>query len=300
MRILVTGANGQLGRELCRQLAPPVIALSRAQLDISDEPSVQQTLHRCRPDVVINCAAYTKVDRAEEELDRCFQVNAQAVRHLARVCQRLGARFVQISTDYVFGSDTPRHHPYCESDAPQPQGIYAYSKLAGEEEATLAEHHLIVRTCGLYGDAPQGGNFVKTMLRLGSQRDELQVVDDQRCTPSYVAHVARGVCHLIDAKAGGLYHVVNAGSATWCEFAREIFRLTNNPVQVCPITTAQFAAAAPRPRYSVLDTTKYLRTGGPELPSWQDALQEYLALSLRKAGSASNMPAVAAPLQEEL
>jgi dTDP-4-dehydrorhamnose reductase len=280
MKVLVTGAEGQLGKELCRQLGPDAMPIDLQALDLTDGPAVLEAVARLAPDAVINCAAYTQVDRAQSEPERCRAVNATAVGHLARACRRLGCPLVQISTDYVFGraSDSPR--PHRESDPPWPQGAYAASKLEGERAAAEAPKHLIVRTCGLYArpSHPQAQNFVTTILRLAESRPGLRVVDDQRCTPSYVPHVARAILFLLGGPAPwGIYHVTNAGAASWCESAREIVRLAGLGVAVEPITTEEFAAAAPRPAYSVLDTTAYHRLGGPPMPDWKTALAEYFA-----------------------
>lgn len=280
MAIVVTGASGQLGWELCQQLGAAAIAADRETLDISDPAAVNRLLREVRPTAVINCAAYTAVDKAEQEPDRCFAINATGVSHLAQQCQQLNAVLVQVSTDYVFGAPSVERKPHCEDEPPHPQGVYAASKLEGEEQARQAQRHIIVRTCGLYGPAAptrRPNNFVETMLRLGRERDVLRIVDDQFCTPSYVRHVARGIRFLLECEAHGTFHVVNAGSTNWCRFAEEIFRLAKLPVRIEPISTAQYGAPAPRPSFSVLDTSKYDRLGGPPLPDWHDALAEYLA-----------------------
>ena len=285
MRIAVTGAYGQLGSELCRLLGADAVPLDIDTLDLTDGPAVEKTLGDLCPAAVINCAAYTQVDRAESEPQQCRAVNATAVEHLARACARLDCPLVQISTDYVFGGHPERTTPYCEDDPPSPQGVYARTKREGEQAAARhVRKHLIVRTCGLYARPAdqRAGNFVKTMLRLGKAGKELRVVADQHCTPSYVPHVARAVLFLLGVPSGppapwGIYHVVNRGATTWYEFAAEIFRQAGIDVSLRPITTAEYGAAAPRPAYSVLDTTKYHALGGPAMPTWRDALEEYFA-----------------------
>lgn len=279
MRVAVTGAGGQLGGELCRLLGDRAIALDVPEFDLTDRRLVLDSLRDSRPEAVINTAAYTLVDRAEQEADRCWKINAEGVGHLAEACRALGAPLVQISTDYVFGGDEERRIPYREADPPAPQGVYAKSKLGGEQEAARWERHIIVRTCGLYGrrgPRTSGGNFVDTMLRLVREGRPLRIVADQHCTPSYVPHVARAVLFLLEAKAFGVCHVVNRGATTWHDFAREIFRLSKLSPRIEPITTAQYGAAAPRPLYAVLDTTRYQSLGGPPLPSWQESVAEYL------------------------
>jgi dTDP-4-dehydrorhamnose reductase len=278
MRIAVTGAGGQLGGELCRRLQQAAAPLDVPDFDLTDRELVRRALLALRPDAVINTAAFTLVDRAEQEPERCWNINATGVGYLADVCEELRCPLVQISTDYVFGDDADRRTPYCEDDPPGPQGVYGKSKLGGEQQAARWAQHLIVRTCGLYGTpGPKTpGNFVETMLRLGKERSSLRIVDDQHCTPSYVPHVARAVLFLLESGARGTFHVVNGGATTWYDFAVEIFRQAGLKIALARITTAEYGALAPRPQYSVLDTSRYRSLGGPPLPSWQDALAEYL------------------------
>ena len=280
MKIAVVGCRGQLGRELCRQFGSQAVGLGHAELDITDPAAVARVLRQHAPDVVINTAGYTAVDRAEQEPEACFAVNSTAATHLAEACNGLNCTLVQISSDYVFGAAAERPRPYREADAVCPLGVYAHSKLAGEKAAAGATRHFIVRTCGLYGvlSTAAQSNFVDTMLRLGRERPKLRVVNDQWCTPSYVGHIAQAVRYLIGTTDFGLYHVVNRGQTTWHAFACEIFRQAGMTVEVQSIATAEYGAAAPRPSYSVLDTAKYESLGGPPLPEWQEALAEYLAL----------------------
>jgi len=277
--ILVTGCGGQLGSELCRQLGQQAIGLDLPRFDLTDRDRVLEMLIEIRPRAVINTAAFTQVDKAEQEVELCRAVNAAGVAHLAEACRKLDAVLVQISTDYVFGGDTGHSVPYRETDQPDPQGVYARTKLEGERQAARWEKHFIVRTCGLYGRAGpcSSGNFVATMVRLGSRQKRLRVVSDQHCTPSYVPHVARAIRFLVETHAYGTYHVVNSGETTWYDMAVEIFRQAGLEVAVKPITTAEYGAPAPRPSYSVLDTAKYhALPGSPPMPLWQDALAEYL------------------------
>jgi dTDP-4-dehydrorhamnose reductase len=278
-RYLVTGAEGQLGSELCRLRGAQAVGVDLPEFDLTRPETIEQTLDRVRPAAVINTAAYTRVDRAEEEPELCNAVNVKGVGHLAEACEARGCALVHISTDYVFGQDDPRREPYRETDPPEPRGVYARSKLQGEQQAARCTRHLVVRTCGLYGElGPRSpGNFLHTMLRLARERERLSIVDDQHVTPSYVPHVARAIRFLVEREQGGTWHVVNGGSTTWFGFAREIFRLTGHRVELEAITTEQFGATAPRPRYSVLDTSKYgALAGAPPLPCWQEALGEYL------------------------
>jgi dTDP-4-dehydrorhamnose reductase len=277
--VLVTGSGGQLGSELCRQLGREATGVDLPELDLTDRESVLRMLAEIRPGAVINAAAYTLVDRAEDEAERCRAVNVEGVTTLAEACRRLECPLVQISSDYVFGGDLRRRTPYRETDEPSPRGVYARSKLDSEREAARCPDHLIVRTCGLYGHVGprSAGNFVETMLRLGSEGRSLRVVDDQRCTPSFAVHVARAVVFLLRSGTRGTFHVVAGGETTWFDFAREVFRLAGLEVDVSPTTTAEYGLRAARPTYSVLDTAKYLGLPGrPPLPHWREALAEYL------------------------
>jgi dTDP-4-dehydrorhamnose reductase len=278
MKIAVTGAGGQLGSELCRLLGDRAVALDLPEFDLTDCDLVLRMLESIHADAVVNTAAYTLVDKAEDEPEVCRLVNTLGTRHLADACRTADCPLVQISTDYVFDG-VGRSTPYQETDEPRPRGVYAQSKLEAERFAAACPKHFVVRTSGLYGrPGPRSpGNFVLTMLRLAESHTSLRVVDDQRCTPSYVSHVARAVEFLLDTTAYGTYHVVNSGETTWHGMAAEIFRQSGLSVRLESISTAEYAARAPRPAYSVLDTSKYLALEGrPALPRWQDALAEFL------------------------
>ncbi len=284
MKIVVTGARGQLGREICRQLGSDAIPMDFEELDLARGPLVRQTIAELEPDAVINCAAFTNVDQAESQSKMCHTVNALAVRHLVAACKELDCPLVQISTDYVFGGDLEHDQPYREDDKPQPLAAYGRSKLAGERNAAEYEKHLIVRTCGLYADPSddRAKNFARTILRMAEHRHELKIVDDQHCTPSYVPHVARAVLFLLGVTGEGpapwgIYHVTNRGATTWYDFAAELLRLAGQDVELHPITTAEYGPTAARPLYSVLDTTKYHALGGPAMPDWKEALAEYMS-----------------------
>ena len=284
MKIVVTGAYGQLGGELCRQLGAAAIPLDIDTLDLTDGRAVVDRMLGLRPTAIINCAAYTQVDKAETDAALCQAVNATAVAHLVQACGKLDCPLVEISTDYLFGAACGPGRPSREDDPLAPQGVYARTKGEGEQAARRHPQHLIVRTCGLYArpsDA-RAANFVRTMLRLAETRSELRVVADQQCTPTYVPHLARALGFLVGATTGrpapwGTYHVTNTGQATWHEFAAEIFRQAGKRLTLHPITTAEYGASAPRPSYSVLDTTAYHRLGGPPMPDWKAALAEYFA-----------------------
>ncbi len=286
MRVALIGANGQLGSDLLPRLKEAgheVVPLRHADIEIADAMQVAEVLNPLPLDLVINAAAYNLVDRAEDEPDIAYSVNALGPRNLARLCEAQGWRLFHLSTDYVFGGvPDPPGRPWTESDVPQPSGGYAIGKLAGEHFVQAeCSRHFVVRTCGLYGVAALRGagkgNFVETMLRLGRERRQLRVVDDQRCTPTATADLADALVRLIETDAFGLYHATNSGSLTWCEFAREIFRLANLEVEVTPITTTEFGAKAHRPAFSVLDGRKLASVIGGPLPDWHEALAGYLA-----------------------
>jgi dTDP-4-dehydrorhamnose reductase len=280
MRIAVLGAPGQLGRDLVPRLPGEVVPLIRADIDLTKPETIGPKLDAIRPDVVVNCAAYNFVDKAEAEPEAAFNVNAFGVRRLALACKGIGAKLVHVSTDYVFGLDTSRTTPWAETDAPGPVSAYGESKLAGEHFALATDPgNLVVRTCGLYGvwgAGGKGGNFVETMLRLAGTGKPVRVVTDQRCTPSATTDVAGAIAELIRSNATGLVHATNAGDCSWFEFAAEIFRRAGRAVEMIPITSAEFGAAARRPPYSVLSNDTLHRIGAAPLPHWSDAISNYL------------------------
>lgn len=275
MRVVVTGAKGQLGQNVCRRLGSSAIPWDLPEFDITDRELVLREMRALRPDAIVNCAAYTNVDKAEQEVQRCQAVNAEALRYLVAAASGADCPLLHISTDYVFGGDPTRRTPYLESDPPAPQGVYATSKLAGERFALAWPKSCVVRTCGLYAFGAPGTNFVATMLRVGQQHARVRVVYDQYCTPTYVPHLGEALQFLLRTKANGLYHVVNSGQTNWFQFAKEVFHLAGMAVDVLPIASSEWPAAAPRPGYSALDTSKYHALGGPVMPAWQDGLADY-------------------------
>lgn len=275
-RIAITGPNGQLGSALVRLLGTSALPVDRSILPLDRPEAINDALAKLRPDAVVNCGAYVAVDKAEQESELCFRINAEAPAALAEACSRLEAPLVQISTDYVY-CRSERRAPHRETDPIAPDGVYARSKAAGEQAALKATKPIVIRTCGLYGVTPRKANFVETMLRLGGEGRRLRIVDDQTCTPSYVVDVARGIAHLLQNEARGVVNVTNQGFTTWYEFAREIFRQSEMTVEIEPISSAEYNAPAPRPAYSVLDDGLYRRLGGPPLRNWQEALAAYLA-----------------------
>ncbi|HZS13184.1 MAG TPA: dTDP-4-dehydrorhamnose reductase [Candidatus Dormibacteraeota bacterium] len=274
MRILVLGAGGQLGRELVQATTShEVVGLTRAECDIAEPGAASRALEQSRPDAVVNCAAWTKVDAAEEHRDEAFRANAEGPRLLAEACADARVLLCHISTDYVFDGTATAPIP---EDAPtHPLGVYGESKLAGEEAIRAVDgRHQIVRTSWLYGQ--DGPNFVLTMLRLGAERDELRVVADQRGAPTWTGHLAPALLRLVELGQTGTYHLTSGGETTWCEFARAIMDAAGLGARVEPTTTAEYGAPAPRPAYSVLDNAAWRASGEPPLPDWRDALGRYL------------------------
>jgi dTDP-4-dehydrorhamnose reductase len=291
VKYAVLGAAGQLGRDLCPRLAGEVVALTRERADLTRPETLRAALGEIRPDVVVNCAAYNFVDRAESEPEAAFAVNAWGVRQLALVCRDLGCLLVHFSSDYVFGMDETRCTPYREDDAPGPVSVYGLGKLAGEYLVrSLCPQHLVVRTCGLYGVHGSGGkgtNFVETMLRLAGQGKPLRVVADQVLTPSYTVDVAAAVVGLLRAGPAGLYHLTNTGCCSWHDFSAAVFALSGLQPDLAPTTSAAYGAPARRPAYSVLSTEKYHQRGLPTLRSWREALAAYLQERTKAAAQRS-------------
>lgn len=280
MKYVVLGAAGQLGRDLSPRLPGEVIALTREQADLTRPETLRDTLRALRPDVVVNCAAYNLVDRAESEPEAAMAVNSWGTRTLALVCRDLDCQVVHYSSDYVFGLEENRNLPYTERDAVGPINVYGLSKFAGEcLVRTLCPRHFVIRTCGLYGvwgSGGKGGNFVETMLRLAQQGKPVPVVTDQVCTPSYTPDVAEATAALIQTSRYGLYHATNAGACSWHEFARTIFELAGVNANLSATTSRELGRDARRPAYSVLanDACQGLRLA--PMRTWQEALHAYL------------------------
>jgi len=278
------GAGGQLAQDFIRAVAEnsigdEIFPLTHQQLDIRDAKQLKLCVEQARPDCIVNTAAFHKVDLCEDEPENAFAVNQQGVLNVARAAQQSRAVLVQFSTDYVF--DGTKRSPYVESDEPRPLSVYGRSRLAGEQAVQrTCERYLIVRTCGLYGRAgsqSKAGNFVETMLRLGESVRPVKVVEDQVCTPTSTFDLAHHLVALIRGGAHGLFHMTNAGKCSWFEFAREIFRLAKVDAKVTPCTTAEFAAKAARPAYSVLDNREFRAAGFKDFGPWQEALAHYIA-----------------------
>ena len=270
MRVLVTGSGGQLGLDLAELLpgrGHEAVALSRRELDISDSEAVDGALGEHEPEVVVNAAAFTNVDRCETETEAAYAVNALGPRNLARACEKRGASLLHVSTNYVF--DGGQERPYEPFDAARPISAYGRTKLAGEEYVMrLTNRWTVVRTAGVYG---RGHNFVRTMLRVAGERDVLKVKDDEFVSPTHARDLAEGIAGIIEEEGYGLYHLTNAGSCSWYEFTREILRLSGVETEIVPIPGSEYPLPAARPANGVLSSL-----GGPTLRPWQEALADYL------------------------
>ena len=275
--ILVVGANGMLGHDLMEVLEGDVRGLDLPEIDITDLGSVRKALLTLKPQIIINSAAYTDVDGCESSVEQAMAINGEGVGLLALTAREIGAKLVQVSTDYVF--DGNKGVPYLEDDPVGPLSIYGESKLAGELNAAMAPKHLIVRTQWLYG--VHGKNFVETMLRLAGERSELAVVDDQIGSPTFTRDLACAIKALLDKGCTGAYHAANSGFCSWNEFARAIFEEQGLQITVKPMTTAELQRPAPRPLYSTLDCGKLERDTGFIPRPWREALREYLDLRLK-------------------
>jgi dTDP-4-dehydrorhamnose reductase len=270
----VVGSAGMLGRDVLRaaeNAGHEAVGVTRADMDITHADNTGRVVGEHAPDAVVNCAAFTDVDGAEEREGAATEVNGMGAGNVALAARAAGARVVYVSTDYVF--EGTKSEPYVESDAPAPRTAYGRSKLAGEEAtANATPDHVIARTAWLFG--AHGKNFVDTMLRVGPERGELNVVNDQVGCPTWTGHLAGALVDLAAGELTGIAHLAGTGTCSWYEFAVEIFRQAELDVTVNPVTTAEYPRPAPRPAYSVLASE---RDGVPRLPDWHDGLSAYLA-----------------------
>ena len=282
MKILVIGADGQLGTDVVKAFlanGDEVAAATHSDVELSDKESLEKYLADAPPQVVVNTAAMHHVDKCEQDPAKAFAVNGLGARNLAAAAKEIGAKLVHVSTDYVF--DGEKRTPYEESDAPRPLNSYGNSKLSGEYfvRATLPEH-FVVRTSAIYGKSPcraKGGlNFVELMLKLAKERDELRVVDSEIVTPTPTAEIATQIVALSGSDKYGLYHATAEGSCSWYEFAREIFALTNTKVKLSIAGPNEFPAKVPRPAYSVLENKALKARGLNVFRPWREGLVEYL------------------------
>jgi len=274
---VIIGSTGQLGTALLETLPQnhELIGLSHQEIEVENGAQVFSVLKKLDPDVVINTAAYHVTDQCERDPDSSFKVNALGARNVAVACQELNAKVVFISTDYVF--DGTKKTPYTEYDNPNPLSIYGKSKLAGENFVrSLCPKHFIIRTAGVFGG--EKNNFVKTMIRLGKEREKLNVVYDQIHSPTYTYDLAPKIGELIETSFYGLYHISNNGETSWFEYAKKIFELTRleEKVKIFKITANEYGAPAPRPSYSVLRNYNLELMGMDDLPTWENALERYI------------------------
>jgi len=274
VKILVTGAGGMLGTDFIRAARywnHDVVGFTHAELDITNSEAVWRTCATERPDVVVNCAAYTDVDGAQDDLEGASRVNVEGSRYVALGAAEVGASVVYPSTDYVF--DGLKGAPYVESDPTRPLSVYGQTKATGEAETAAAnQRYYIVRSSWLYGTG--GRNFVDTMLALGHDQGDVVVVRDQVGCPTYTAHLADALVRLIGTTAFGIHHIAGGGECSWYEFAEEIFRQSSLEVRMLSMTTEELSRPAPRPPYSVLATE---RGEAIYLPEWQEGLASFLA-----------------------
>lgn len=293
MRLLAIGSSGQLARSLTGMVAPSgsaIIAMGRPELDLLQPASITTALDAVQPDVVVNAAAYTAVDKAESEPEMALAVNAIGTEALARACALRAIPFIHVSTDYVF--DGSKSSPYSEADPVAPLGAYGRSKLEGEQRvAAVCVKHIILRTAWVF--SPYGQNFVKTMLRLAGSRPEISVVDDQIGNPTYAPHLAAAIVEVAKAAARredvpwGIYHAAGSGEVTWCGLAREVFAVSESlggpKAGVRAITTAEYPTPAKRPANSRLECTRLGNAFGVELPAWragvEDCVRQLLTVS---------------------
>ncbi|NMA49376.1 MAG: dTDP-4-dehydrorhamnose reductase [Tissierellia bacterium] len=282
-KILITGVKGQLGKELIRQLKNnkeyTLLLTDVDDLDITNIDSVNIMLKAEKPNIVINCAAHTAVDKCETDVDNAYKINAIGARNLAIASNEIGSKIVHISTDYVFNgignTDLEGNIiPYTEFDTPEPQTVYGKTKLQGENFVKNTNpRHFIIRTAWLYGE---GNNFVHTMIKLGSQNESVKVVNDQYGTPTSTEELAKMIIYLMETDNYGLFHGTCEGQCTWYEFAKEIFKLKGMTTEVIPVTTEEFPRPAKRPKYSVLDNYMLRLTSDFRFGDWKEALVKYL------------------------
>ncbi len=276
MKVLVTGFNGQLGYDIVNLLKSQnveCVGVDINDFDLTDEKSVRDYVLNYNPNVIVHCAAYTAVDKAEDDRELCYKVNVDGTRYLAKVAKELDAKFVYFSTDYVFpGTGTQM---YKEDDQTGPTNQYGITKLKGEEAVKeLLEKYFICRISWVFGE--NGNNFIKTMLRLSETRDKLTVVNDQIGSPTYCKDVAKLVCEMIKTEKYGTYHVTNEGLCSWYEFACEIFKQAGRNITVEPVDSTAFPVKAERPKNSRMSKDKLEENGFERLPTWQDALGRFL------------------------
>lgn len=282
LSIAVIGANGQLGSDLTEVFKKDfsVLPLTHDKIEVRQISSIKKALDRKKLDIVINTAAFHRVDECEQNPSEALAVNGLGVRNLALFCQQKDICLIHFSTDYVFGNDLLRNKPYKEDDQPGPVNSYGISKLAGEYFVRyLCKKYFLIRTAGLYGlrgPSGKGKNFVDLMLFLAEQKKEVRVVNDQISSHTHTLDLVRNVAALIKTEKYGVYHIVNKGGCSWYQFARKIFKLTGKKVKVVPVTSKEFPTPAKRPKYSVLRNHNLRKIGLNLMPSWEEGLRKYL------------------------
>ena len=282
MKIAIIGANGQLGSDISTELSRSgheIVPLNHTDVEVADPASVQSVIREHAPDMVVNTAAMHNVEKCEEDPLQAYRVNALGPSYLAETCRDTGTVLYHISTDYVF--DGLKGNPYLESDRPSPLNVYANTKLAGEHHVSaIWSRHCILRVSGIYGTHPcraKGSNFVETMLRLASEREEVRVVDDEFLTPTFTEDIAVQIAEMISGEAAsGLYHVTAEGDCSWYDFAREIFALAGSNVRLNRAEPGEFAIKVRRPKYSVLENAYLKEQNLNRMPHWRDGLKRYL------------------------
>ncbi|PWW31283.1 dTDP-4-dehydrorhamnose reductase [Cytobacillus oceanisediminis] len=276
MKILVTGYNGQLGFDVVREgrnWGYDTIGVGREDLDITKEADVRNYINQVNPDAIIHCAAYTAVDKAEDDKENCWNVNVEGTKYLAIAAKETNSKFMYISTDYVFNGEGKES--FLETDPPNPIGYYGLTKYEGEKVIDkLLESFFIIRISWVFGI--NGNNFVKTMLNLSNSNNSLNIVGDQVGSPTYTFDLARLLIEMIQTDKYGIYHATNEGKCSWAEFATEIFKLSNKNVRVNSITTEEYPTRALRPKNSSMSKQKIIDNGFKPLPNWQNALERYL------------------------
>ena len=279
MKIMIVGANGQLGSDLAKVIRDgEVIPLTHSDIEISDENSVRKVFQKYKPAIVMNTAAYHHVPKCESNDTQAFLINALGPKYLAQYCEKYGSTLLHISTDYLF--DGLKKAPYVETDAPNPLNVYGISKMTGEHYIRAhMTNYFIVRTSGIYGIHPcraKGRNFIDTMLMLSRKQDEIRVVGDEILTPTYTLDLAHQIHRLIQTHAFGIYHITNEGYCSWHQFAKTIFEILNIPVQVTEISQSEFSSTVKRPAYSVLENGRLKSMGLNTMRPWKEALESYL------------------------
>jgi len=276
MKVLVTGYGGQLGYDVvkeCKRHGLNVKGSDRQELDITNRESVFSLVDSYKPDVIIHCAAYTAVDKAEDDKENCWNVNVEGTRYLVEAAKKHHSKFIYISTDYVFNGKG--ESPFNEDDQPDPVSYYGLTKYEGEKVVqSLIENYFIIRISWVFGF--NGNNFIKTMLRLSETRDELNIVGDQIGSPTYTVDLATLIVELVKSDKYGIYHATNEGFISWADFAKEIFKQTDSKTLVKTIASEDYPTRAARPKNSRLSKLKLVENGFQSLPSWQDALARYL------------------------